>query len=68
MHIQGLLSSMLFVGMMIGGAVFGNSADKYGRRQTLVVGMIFNGLFGLLSAFSQSFPFFLVCRFLSGVG
>ena len=65
---KGLLSSMLFVGMMVGGAFFGNTADKHGRRKTLVVGMLFNGFFGAMSAFSRRFDVFLLLRFLSGVG
>jgi MFS transporter, VNT family, synaptic vesicle glycoprotein 2 len=65
---QGLLSSMLFVGMMIGAIMFGNSADKHGRRATLMVGMTINGFFGALSSFAHSFSFFLICRLLSGIG
>jgi MFS family permease len=59
---------MMFVGMMFGGGLFGNSADKHGRRLTLVVGMLFNGIFGLLSSFSTAFYTFVFFRFLSGVG
>ena len=59
---------MLFVGMMLGGAMFGSSADKHGRRITLVVGMILNGFFGLVSSFSITFAEFLLFRILSGIG
>ena len=65
---KGWLSAILFVGMMIGGYVWGSLGDSLGRRRVLINAMLVNAVAGLLSSFSQEFPSFLLMRFLSGVG
>ena len=53
---------------MFGGYIWGSLADLYGRRAVLLVSLTVNGLGGLASSFSQTFPVFLVLRFISGLG
>ena len=65
---NGLLSSVIFIGMLIGGYAWGGIADISGRRLTLITSLTVNGLFGALSAFSPDFYVLLLLRFLSGVG
>ena len=65
---NGLLSSVIFLGMLIGGYGWGGIADITGRRLTLMTSLSVNGIFGALSAFSPNFYVLLLLRFLSGVG
>jgi len=65
---KGWLSAILFVGMMIGGYIWGSLADTLGRRTVLINAMLVNAGAGLVSSFSQGFYSFLFLRFLSGVG
>ncbi|XP_037077922.1 synaptic vesicle glycoprotein 2C-like [Pollicipes pollicipes] len=65
---KGYLSSSAFVGLMIGGYVWGGLGDAIGRKATLISALLFNALFGALSSVMQTYWPFLVCRFLSGVG
>ncbi|KAG0720764.1 Synaptic vesicle glycoprotein 2A [Chionoecetes opilio] len=65
---KGWLSAIPFVGMMLGGYVWGCLGDIYGRRNVLMVSLMVNAVSGLASAFVQTFPVFLFCRFVSGVG
>ena len=56
------------VGMLIGGYTWGSLADVFGRKHTLMAAMLFNGICGIISAFSPNFIFFLVFRLASGIG
>lgn len=59
--------TLFFLGMLIGAAVFGRLADKYGRRRVLLVTVACDAVFGLLSAFAPSFGILLALRFMTGV-
>eukprot|EP00092_Neocalanus_flemingeri_P032628 GFUD01035489.1.p1 GENE.GFUD01035489.1~~GFUD01035489.1.p1 ORF type:complete len:574 (-),score=164.16 GFUD01035489.1:136-1857(-) len=65
---KGWLSAILFVGMMIGGYIWGSLGDTLGRRIVLINAMLVNAAAGFFSSFSQGYYIFLVLRFLSGVG
>uniref|UniRef100_A0A8C7Z6H9 Synaptic vesicle glycoprotein 2 n=1 Tax=Oryzias sinensis TaxID=183150 RepID=A0A8C7Z6H9_9TELE len=65
---MGLLTASIFLGMMVGGYMWGYLADQRGRRKVLVVSLTVNGVFGGLASFSPWFWLFLLLRFLSGVG
>ena len=65
---NGLLSSVIFIGMLIGGYSWGGIADITGRRLTLITSLSVNGVFGALSAFSPNFYVLLLLRFFSGIG
>ncbi len=59
--------TLFFLGMLIGAAVFGRLADKYGRRRVLLITVACDAVFGLLSAFAPSFSILLFLRFMTGV-
>ena len=65
---KGWLSAILFVGMMIGGYVWGSLGDTLGRKTVLINAMLVNTVAGFLSSLSQDFYLFMLLRFLSGVG
>ncbi|MBA8818501.1 MFS transporter [Ochrobactrum sp. P6BS-III] len=59
--------TLFFFGMLVGAAVFGRLADRYGRRRVLLVTVACDAVFGLLSAFAPGFEVLLVLRFLTGI-
>ena len=63
-----LLSSIIFLGMLIGGYLWGGLSDLSGRRHTVIMSLTLNGIFGLASAFAPNFSVFLLFRFVSGIG
>ncbi|XP_043981399.1 synaptic vesicle glycoprotein 2B [Gambusia affinis] len=65
---MGLLTASIFLGMMVGGYMWGYLADKRGRRKVLVVSLTVNGLFGGLASAAPWFWLFLLLRFISGIG
>nr|XP_054752323.1 synaptic vesicle glycoprotein 2B-like [Lytechinus pictus] len=65
---KGALTSIIFVGMLVGGYLWGSLADIRGRRQILIYSLTCNAFFGAASSVCQNFWLFLVMRFLSGVG
>ncbi|XP_034542119.1 synaptic vesicle glycoprotein 2C [Notolabrus celidotus] len=65
---MGLLTSSIFLGMMLGGYMWGYLADKKGRRKVLILSLTVNGMFGGLSSMVPWFSIFLVMRFISGIG
>lgn len=52
--------------MMIGAFTFGIIADKYGRRQVIMLTAILNTVFGALTAFAPNYYWILVARILVG--
>ena len=62
------LSSGVFLGMLVGGLVFGTLADALGRRTTLAVSLGINAAFGLLASASPRYEWLIVCRVLAGFG
>ncbi|XP_038078270.1 synaptic vesicle glycoprotein 2C-like isoform X2 [Patiria miniata] len=65
---KGVLSAIIFVGMLVGGYIWGALADINGRRRTLLLSLTTNAFFGLMSSLSQVYWLFLLMRFFSGVG
>ncbi|XP_011605726.1 synaptic vesicle glycoprotein 2C [Takifugu rubripes] len=65
---MGLLTASIFLGMMVGGYVWGYLADRRGRRNILVVSLAINGVFGSLASLAPVFWLFLLLRFISGIG
>jgi putative MFS transporter len=58
--------TLFFLGMMIGAALFGRLADRFGRRRVLLITVAADGVFGLLSVFAPSFPLLCAARLLTG--
>ena len=65
---EGALDAVIFLGMMVGGYVWGSLSDVVGRRSCLITSLTFNGVFGVASGLSPDYPSFLVLRFFSGIG
>ncbi|XP_068595671.1 synaptic vesicle glycoprotein 2B [Brachionichthys hirsutus] len=65
---MGLLTASIFLGMMVGGYMWGYLADQRGRRRILVVSLMVNGLFGGLASLAPWFWLFLLLRLISGIG
>ncbi|XP_030643373.1 synaptic vesicle 2-related protein-like [Chanos chanos] len=63
-----LITSIVFVGMMISSSLWGNISDKYGRRVGLSLCMTWTLYYGLLSAFAPVYGWILVLRGLVGFG
>ncbi|XP_022611617.1 synaptic vesicle glycoprotein 2C-like isoform X1 [Seriola dumerili] len=65
---MGLLTASIFLGMMVGGYMWGYLADQRGRCRVLVVSLTVNGVFGGLASVAPKFWLFLLLRFISGIG
>lgn len=65
---KGWLSAILFIGMLVGGYLWGSLSDVYGRKRTLILAMLINAFCGFGSSLSQEKTSFFIIRFLSGVG
>jgi len=59
--------TLFFLGMLIGAAVFGRLADRYGRRRILLITVACDAIFGLASVFAPDFLMLLGLRFLTGL-
>ena len=59
--------TLFFLGMMLGAWGFGRLADRVGRRTVLLVTVLLDATFGLLSAMAPSFGALLALRFLTGL-
>lgn len=65
----GLLISSGLVGFLLGAAVHGVAADRFGRRGTLLTGLWITSIFTLMTAmFASSFASFCALRVLTGLG
>ncbi|KAI3371047.1 hypothetical protein L3Q82_023687 [Scortum barcoo] len=65
---KGLLTASIFLGMMVGGYMWGYLADLRGRRKVLVMSLTVNGVFGGLASLAPWFWLLLLLRFISGIG
>jgi MFS transporter, putative metabolite:H+ symporter len=64
----GLVSSVLFAGMLVGAATAGAVSDRLGRRFPLAASLALFAVFSLLAAAAWSFPVLLAARVFQGVG
>ncbi|MGL4858522.1 MAG: MFS transporter [Enterobacteriaceae bacterium] len=64
----GFALSAALAGMVIGALTVGPLADKWGRKNTVILSVFFFSLFSVLSAFSPNLPLLLLCRLLTGIG
>jgi len=62
------LAGAHIAGMMISGLLSGILADLWGRRSTLLLGLVANGIFGTLSVFVFNARQLCILRFLLGLG
>lgn len=62
-----LMSSGIF-GMILGAALSGTIADRYGRRTVIVFTLLLYSIGSLLSGLSINYWMLIVCRFVTGFG
>ncbi|MDB5093935.1 MAG: transporter, partial [Candidatus Eremiobacteraeota bacterium] len=69
MTIPGVLAAVTVTLMFrpLGALIFGQLADRYGRRGPLMASILLYSLFELLTAFSPNFAVFIVLRALYGI-
>ncbi|CAG0899082.1 unnamed protein product, partial [Cyprideis torosa] len=65
---KGWLGSITFIGMMIGGVIWGALGDHLGRRQTLISALTVDAIFSSIAAFMPTYGTFMTCRLCSGIG
>ncbi|MBK5211816.1 MAG: MFS transporter [Coriobacteriia bacterium] len=64
----GLLGSISMLGMAVGAAISGMAADKWGRRNIVMLTLLIYGFASILSGFSTSYYMLLGLRFITGFG
>ncbi|KKI93430.1 major facilitator transporter [Bacillus sp. SA1-12] len=64
----GAMGSYGLFGMMFGAIFFGTLADRLGRKNVIVITMIFFSLFTFLCGFAETPTLFSTFRFLAGLG
>uniref|UniRef100_A0AAY5EKW7 SVOP-like n=1 Tax=Electrophorus electricus TaxID=8005 RepID=A0AAY5EKW7_ELEEL len=62
------ISTMVFLGYMICGGVFGYVADKYGRRKMVFGGFVWASYFSLLTSFAPTYGWFIFLYSMVGCG
>ncbi|XP_071528788.1 synaptic vesicle 2-related protein isoform X4 [Panulirus ornatus] len=63
---QALLTTSVFIGMMLSSAFWGNLSDKYGRKKSLRLAAVMLAYWGLLSAFAPTYSWIVLLRGLVG--
>ncbi|MDD3168315.1 MAG: MFS transporter [Eubacteriales bacterium] len=64
----GLLGSAGMLGMILGAALSGMAADKWGRRAVVMWTLVIYGVASGLSGFAMNYPILLALRFCTGFG
>ncbi|MDB5622114.1 MAG: Permease,MFS [Devosia sp.] len=59
--------TLFFLGMLIGATLFGRLADRFGRRNILIITVALDAVFGVLSIFAPNFIMLCALRFLTGL-
>ncbi|XP_013392843.1 synaptic vesicle 2-related protein isoform X2 [Lingula anatina] len=65
---KALITTIVFVGMMVSSGLWGTICDKYGRRMELILSSVFTFYYGLVSSFSPVYVWMLILRGLVGFG
>lgn len=60
--------SMAMIGMGLGSVLWGSASDRYGRKPILLISLIIFVLSTVVSLFSETITFFIVCRLFQGLG
>jgi putative MFS transporter len=64
----GLIGSAGTLGIVLGLLPAGRIADRYGRKTTLLAGIVIFSVFTFVASFAQSVSVIVVCRFIAGLG
>lgn len=60
--------SMAMAGMGLGSVLWGSASDRYGRKPILIISLIIFVVSTVVSLFSGSITFFIICRLFQGLG
>lgn len=66
--ISAYINSVFIFGGAAGGLICGWVSDRWGRKPGVIISIMFNGVFTLLTAFMPEWWGVVICRFLSGFG
>ncbi|RUS80894.1 hypothetical protein EGW08_011365 [Elysia chlorotica] len=66
-YLVSLATTIYFTGVMLGGLVFGDLADRFGRLPVMLFTLYASIVVGLATAFSVSYAMFVCLRFVHGV-
>lgn len=64
----GLVSSITTVGMMIGALLFGYLADKFGKKNIIIITLLLFSVSNLVLALTTNVEQFMFVRFITGIG
>lgn len=64
----GLVSSITTVGMMIGALLFGYLADKFGKKNIIIITLLLFSVSNLVLALTSNVEQFMFVRFITGIG
>nr|CAI5853540.1 unnamed protein product [Callosobruchus analis] len=64
----GLIIGMTYVGMIATGFFWGCLSDAYGRKRVLVCGLLLNGVFMTMAAFSTTSTLLMISKVFAGIG
>uniref|UniRef100_A0A2H8TZE7 Synaptic vesicle glycoprotein 2B n=1 Tax=Melanaphis sacchari TaxID=742174 RepID=A0A2H8TZE7_9HEMI len=65
---KGILNGASMIGMFFGCFISGYLADSKGRKYTLILCMMIDSIFNLISSISQIYPILIFCKLMSGFG
>ena len=65
---EALSTSSLYFGALVGSLIWGTIADKYGRKDTLIIMLLWIGVFGFVTSFTNTLVPYVVLRLLTGIG
>ncbi|XP_063419083.1 solute carrier family 22 member 3-like [Mytilus trossulus] len=66
-YLSRLATTIYFIGVMVGGLIFGYLADKFGRKKIMLVTLFTPVAIGVLTALVKSYYLFVGLRFLQGI-
>lgn len=64
----GLVSSITTVGMMVGAILFGYLADKFGKKNIIIITLLIFSISNLVLALTTNVSQFMLVRFITGIG
>jgi MFS family permease len=67
-HQAAWLVSIWLIGIMVGAFVFGYLADRFGRKRLFIATLLLYSICTIITAFSTSYAFLMVFRFLTAIG
>ena len=65
---KSFLSSAVFIGMLVGGCLWGSLSDSVGRRKAYIWALFLDTMAAFLSAFSPTILVLIFARVAAGIG